>query len=55
MPTLDELLKKHGVKTMENPTSGPRAKLMYQADKMITEIAEYENASEMNGENAKFW
>jgi hypothetical protein len=55
MPTLDELLKKHGVKTMENPTSGPRAKLMYQADKMIAEIAEYENASEMNGENAKFW
>ena len=55
MPSLDELLKKHGVKTMENPSTGPRAKLLNQANKMLAEINEYENASEMDGVNAKFW
>lgn len=55
MPNLEELLKKHGVKTMDNPSSGPRAKLLNQANKMLSEINEYENASEMDGTNAKFW
>lgn len=55
MPTLEELLKKHGVKTVDNPSTGPRAKLLNQANKMLKEIGSYKEASEMNGENAKFW
>jgi hypothetical protein len=55
MPSLEDLLKKHGVKSMDNPSTGPRAKLMNQVDKMLTEIGQYENASEMDGVNTKFW
>ena len=55
MPTLEELLKKHGVTPIENPTSGPRAKLLNQAERMLKEIAAYEDSSEMDSENAKFW
>ncbi|WP_213686354.1 hypothetical protein [Roseicyclus sp.] len=55
MPTLEELLKKHGVTPMDNPSSGPRAKLLSQADRMIKEIGNYEHAGDMNAENAKFW
>ena len=55
MPTLEELLKKHGIKTVDNPSTGPRAKLLNQANKMLKEIDAYEDASELAGENAKFW
>jgi hypothetical protein len=55
MPTLDELLKKHNVKAATNPSSGPRAKLLKQAKKMLAEIDQYQDASEMDGINAKFW
>jgi hypothetical protein len=55
MPTLEELLKKHGIKPAENPNTGPRAKLMNQADRMLKEISGYENSSDMNSESTKFW
>ena len=55
MPTLEELLKKHGVTPMENPSSGPRAKLLNQVNRMLTEIENYEDAGDMNADNAKFW
>lgn len=55
MPTLEELLKKHGVTPMENPSSGPRAKLLSQAERMVKEISSYKTAGDMNAENAKFW
>lgn len=55
MPTLEELLKKHGVTPMDSPGSGPRAKLLSQANRMLNEISNYENPTEMNAENAKFW
>ncbi len=55
MPTLEELLKKHGVTPMENPSSGPRAKLLSQVNRMIGELANYENTGDMNADNAKFW
>ena len=55
MPTLDELLKKYDVKVATSPASGPRAKLLKQAKKMLAEIDEYQDASEMDGINVKFW
>lgn len=55
MPTLEELLKKHGITPAENPNTGPRAKLLTQADRMLKEIGEYKDASELDSPNAKFW
>jgi len=55
MPTLEELLKKHGVTPMENPSSGPRSKLLNQVNRMLQEIANYESTADMDAENAKFW
>lgn len=55
MPTLDELLNKHEITTVENPGNGPRAKLLNQADRMLSAIAKYKDVSELNSDNAKFW
>lgn len=55
MPTLEELLKKHGVTPMENPSSGPRSKLLNQVNRMLHEITNYESTTDMDAENAKFW
>ena len=55
MPTLEELLKKHGVTPMENPSSGPRSKLLNQVNRMLQEIENYESTADMDAENAKFW
>ena len=55
MPTLEELLKKHGVTPVENPSSGPRAKLLSQAERMVKEISTYKTDGDMNADNAKFW
>ena len=55
MPTRNDLLKKHGVTPMENPSSGPRSKLLNQVNRMLREIENYESTADMNGDNARFW
>ena len=55
MPTLEELLKKHNIVVSDNPSSGPRAKLLAQADRMLKELNKYKAEDELDGENAQFW
>jgi hypothetical protein len=55
MADLSDLLKKHGVTPMENPSSGPRSKLLNQVNRMLKEIDNYESAADLDGDNARFW
>lgn len=55
MPTLQELLKKHNINVEDNPSSGPRAKLLTQADRMLTELAKYKTEQELDGESTQYW
>lgn len=55
MPTLEELLKKHNIKPEENPQSGPRAKLLAQADRMLGLLASYKTEAELDGESTQYW
>jgi hypothetical protein len=55
VPTLEELLKKHNIKTEASPLAGPRAKLLAQADRMLNELAKYKTEAELNGESSQYW
>lgn len=55
MPTLEELLKKHNIKTEDNPLSGPRAKLLAQADRMLDMLAKYQTEAELDGQSTQYW
>ncbi len=55
MPTLEELLKKHDITVSDNPSSGPRAKLMAQAERMLNQLNKYKAEDELDGDNAQFW
>lgn len=55
MPTLQELLKKHNIKVEDNPSSGPRAKLLAQADRMLSELAKYKTEQELDGDTTQYW
>ena len=55
MPTLEVLMKKHNIKTETNPSSGPRAKLLTQADRMLNTLAKYKKATELNGDSTQYW
>jgi hypothetical protein len=54
-PTLDELMKEFGIEPVTTQTSGPRAKLLTQADRMLTELAKYKAEDELDGDNTRFW
>ena len=54
-PTLDELLKKYNIEPATTQTSGPRAKLLGQADRMLTELAKYKAEDELDGDTTRFW
>jgi hypothetical protein len=55
MPTLEELLKKHNIKVEDNPSSGPKAKLLAQADRMLTELKKYKTEQELDGDSTQYW
>ena len=55
MPTLDELLNKHEITTVENPGNGARTKILNQADPIPPEIAKYKDMTQPTSDNAKFW
>lgn len=54
-PTLDELMRKYNIEPATTQTSGPRSKLLGQADRMLTELAKYKAEDELDGENTRFW
>lgn len=55
MPSLEELLKKHEIKPEESPASGPRAKLLAQADRMLNQLSKYKTEQELDGPNTQYW
>lgn len=55
MPSLQDLMKKHNIKPEDSPASGPRAKLLYQADRMLTELDKYKTEQELDGPNTQYW
>ena len=54
-PTLDELIKKFNIEPATAQISGPRSKLLGQADRMLNELAKYKAEDELDGENTRFW
>ncbi|WP_157132343.1 hypothetical protein [Roseobacter sp. AzwK-3b] len=54
-PTLEELIKEFGIEPASTQTSGPRAKLLAQADRMLTELAKYKGEDELDGDTTRFW
>lgn len=55
MPTIEELLKKHNIKPEGSPASGPRAKLLAQADRMLKHLSNYKTEQELDGPNTQYW
>jgi|TARA_R110002012_G_scaffold321177_1_gene547909 hypothetical protein len=55
MPTIEELLKKHNITPEGNPASGPRAKLLAQADRMLNQLSKYKTEQELDGPNTQYW
>ena len=55
MPTLDELLKKYNIDATVNPQSGPRAKLLAQANRMLSQLDKYKTEQELDGETTQYW
>lgn len=55
MPSLQELMKKYDIKPESSPASGPRGKLLYQADRMLAELDKYKTEKELNGPNTQYW
>jgi radical SAM superfamily enzyme YgiQ (UPF0313 family) len=55
MPTLDELFKKYNIDAKVNPQSGPRSKLLSQADRMLRELAKYKTEQELDGDTTQYW
>jgi hypothetical protein len=54
-PTLDELMKKYNIEPAATQTSGPRAELLGQADRMLNELAKYKAEDELDGDTTRFW
>lgn len=55
MPSLQDLMKKHNITPEDSPASGPRAKLLYQADRMLAELDKYKTEQELDGPNTQYW
>lgn len=55
MPTLEELLKKYNIDAGAGPQSGPKGKLLAQADKMLRVLKDYKSADELDGDATKYW
>ena len=55
MPTLEELKKKYNIESSTGPQSGPRAKLLAQADRMLAELAKYKAEDELDGTTTQYW
>jgi hypothetical protein len=55
MPSLEELKKKYNIETSAGPQSGPKAKLLTQADRMLAELAKYKTEQELDGTTTQYW
>jgi hypothetical protein len=55
MPTLEELLRKHKIVVSDSVSSGPRSKLLAQADRMLEKLNSYQNEKQMNGSSSQYW
>ena len=55
MPTLDELFKKYNIDASVNPQSGPRSKLLSQANRMLSELSKYKTEQELDGVTTQYW
>jgi hypothetical protein len=55
MPTLEELMKQFNVNADANPQSGPRGKLLGQANRMLSVLSKYKTEQELDGDNAQYW
>jgi len=55
MPTLDELFNKYSITPSAGPTSGPRTKLLAQADRMLKELKECTSENDMDGTSSQYW
>ena len=55
MPTLDELFNKYSITPSAGPTSGPRTKLLAQADRMLKELKESTSENDMDGTSSQYW
>jgi len=54
-PTLEELMQKYNIEPAATQTSGPRAKLLAQADRMLDTLAKYKAEDELDGETTSYW
>jgi hypothetical protein len=54
-PTLEELMKKYNIEPATVQTSGPRAKLLAQADRMLDTLAKYKAEDELDGDTTTYW
>mgnify|MGYP001000330602 CR=1 FL=1 len=54
-PTLEELIKEFGIEPVSTQTSGPRARLLAQADRMLAELDKYKGEDELDGDTTRFW
>ena len=55
MPTLEELFSKYNITPSAGPTSGPRTKLLAQADRMLKELKESTSENSMDGTSSQYW
>ena len=55
MPTLEELKKKFKIDSNASPTSGPRAKLLTQVNRMLSIIETYKTEQELDGPTTQYW
>jgi hypothetical protein len=55
MPTLEELLKKHKIVVSDSASSGPRSKLLAQADRMLKQLNSYKAEDELDGNSSQYW
>ena len=55
MPTLDELFNKYSITPSAGPTSGPRTKLLAQADRMLKKLKESTSENDMDGTSSQYW
>ena len=55
MEWLQDALKAKGLEPRAAASTGPRAKLLTQVNRMLSELSKYKTAAELDGNTSKFW
>lgn len=55
MPTLEELKQKYNIQSVNGPANGPRARLLAQVNRMLSELSKYKTEAELDGTNTQYW